>query len=56
MFFICCRLTDEEGFVLVHQFDQVVEEAVCPFAFTSRYSPSLFYSYVASFDNVSNAG
>ena len=48
MFFICCRLTDEEGFVLVHQFDQVVEEAVCPFAFTSRYSPRLFCPYVAS--------
>ena len=64
MLFIC-RLTDEEGFVLVYQFDQVVEEAVCPFAFTSRYSPRLFCPYVASvqcfqrriaamFDNVYN--
>ena len=46
MFFIC-RLTDEEGFVLVYQFDQVVEEALCPFAFTSRFSPSLPCSYVS---------
>ena len=40
-----CRLTDEEGFVLVYQFDEVVEEALCPFAFTGRLllSPSLLH-------------
>ena len=43
--FFIYRLTDEEGFVLVYQFDQVVEEALCPFAFTSRFS---FYSSIAS--------
>ena len=35
-------MTDEEGFVLVYQFDQVVEEALCPFAFTRRFSVALF--------------
>ena len=42
------RLTDEEGFVLVYQFDQVVEEALCPFAFTSRFSIGPSHSSIAS--------
>ena len=42
------RLEDEEGFVLVFAFDLVVEEALCPFAFNSRFFFTSFKSLLPS--------
>ena len=42
------RLEDEEGFVLVFAFDLVVEEALCPFAFNSRFFFTSFKSFLPS--------